>query len=174
MGRGQVHLEEALSSPRNQIQSSENHPCRLTKRFSIQHIGEYNASHYWIFYQNKKQMCRMLRIINTFQKNNFRRSWKILHGTSWFTFGFPRLFLYWYLWKCVNVFQKRYLPQKNTFENGYWYSAQGVTFSKLVCLGSKLALQLNCSWKLVCLGSKLALQLSCPWNSSAGTPSCSS
>ncbi len=56
------------------------------------HIGRYNASHYWIFYQNKKQMCRMLRILNTFQKNNFRRSWKISHGTWWVTFGFPRLF----------------------------------------------------------------------------------
>ncbi len=49
-------------------------------------------------------VCRMLRIINTFQKNNFRRSWKILHGTLWVTFGFPRLFSYWYLWKCVYVF----------------------------------------------------------------------
>jgi hypothetical protein len=34
VGRGQVHLEEALSSPRNKIQSPGNHLCRLTKRFS--------------------------------------------------------------------------------------------------------------------------------------------
>jgi hypothetical protein len=56
------------------------------------HIGRYNASHCWTFYQNEKQMCRMSRILNTFQKNNFRRSWKISHGTWWVTFGFPRLF----------------------------------------------------------------------------------
>ncbi len=72
----------------------------------------------------------MLRIINTFQKNNFRRSWKILHGTSWVTFGFPRLFSYWYLWKCINVFWRSYLPQKNTFENGSWYSAAAYTVTE--------------------------------------------
>jgi hypothetical protein len=66
--------------------------CVYWEKDSV-HIGNwYNASHYWIFYQNKKQMCRMLRILNTFQKNNFRRSWKISHGTWWVTFGFPRLF----------------------------------------------------------------------------------
>jgi hypothetical protein len=91
-------------SPVPEIKYSRQKTTRVDWRKDSAHIGEYNASHYWIFYQNKKQMCRMLRIINTFQKKNFRRSWKILHGSSWVTFGFPRLFLYWYLWKCVHVF----------------------------------------------------------------------
>jgi hypothetical protein len=109
-------------SPVPEIKYSRQKTTRVDWWKDSAHIGEYNASHYWNFYQNKKQMCRMLTIINTFQKKNFIRSWKILLGTSWVTFGFPRLFVYWYLWKCVNVFYRRYLPQKNSFENGSWDS----------------------------------------------------
>ena len=39
------------------------------------HIGEYNASHYWIFYQNKKPIWKILR---TDKNNNFKFTIKFL------------------------------------------------------------------------------------------------
>ncbi len=39
------------------------------------HIGQYNASHYWIFYQNKKPILKVLR---TDKNNNFKFTIKFL------------------------------------------------------------------------------------------------
>jgi hypothetical protein len=39
------------------------------------HIGEYNASHYWIFYQNKMPIWKILR---TDKNNNFKFTIKFL------------------------------------------------------------------------------------------------
>ncbi len=61
------------ASPRKQIMPAETTPVHWRKDSA--HIGKYNASHYRIFYQNKKPIWNILR---TDKNNNFEFTIKLL------------------------------------------------------------------------------------------------
>ncbi len=98
---------------------------RVDWRKDSSHIGEFIASHFWIFYQNKKPMCRMLKIRKYSSEEQIwgapERFYMELYESHLGFPGFSRTDFYESVLIHFNF--KTLFASKNTFKKGSWYRA---------------------------------------------------